>query len=200
MSQVRLSKQQTTSAERERAEGRPVQLPVQYNEYLVVSLWMKATELWSWLQQRVLARRAGGYELCDVVAALTAFFSHHNKVTALGSFLKRSKSYGPELAGVLDRHAWISQPALSRALAGVDQRLARQVSQKLLVESSKQALSHEVVQQTDYLDGQGDRWKVYHWDVTVTTLRRRALSEDANLPEPKRPGDRLAAPGYPGRK
>jgi len=200
MSEIQISTEQTTSAERARAQGKPVELPAEYNEYLVVSLWMKTTQLWSWLKQRVLARRAGAYELCDVVAALVAFFTHRTPVRALRDFLKKSKPYGPELAGVLDRHAWISQPALSRALAGVDLQLARQVSAQLLLSSSRQALSHQAVQQTGYLDGQGDRWQVYHWDVTVTTLRRRALPQDEQLPEPARPGDRIAAPGYPGRK
>ncbi len=200
MGQWQTSEQTEPSVERMRAKGRAVQLPPEYNEYVAMSLSLKSSGLWDWLQTLVLAGRAGAYELCDVVAVLIAFFSHRDKVSALGDFLKRSRVYGPELAAVMDRCDWMSQPAMSRALSRVDQGLARKVSEHLLFESAREVLGHEYVQSTGQLDGKGEGWRVFHWDVTVTPLRRRALPNDEQLPEPQRHGDRIAAPGYPGRK
>lgn len=200
MARVDVEESLMSRAQGQRAAGVPVDLPVEYNEYVANTLWIQRLGLWSWLKGRVLFRRAGAYELCDVVSFLFAYFSGPRKKESLGDFGGRSGVFGSELAGLLDRLRWITQGSLSRGLGSVDVQLAQQVSRELLLRSAAAASQSSVVANTGYRDGLGEAWEVFHWDVTVTTIRSRALPEDESLPYAHRIGPRLGAPGYPGRK
>lgn len=192
--------QEIRSVAARRAAGEAVPLPVEYNEYVALTLWLEGNGLWKWLQSQVLSRRAGAYELCDVVAFLFAHFSGSAKRESFADFAERSQIHGLELASLLGRLRWISQGSLSRGLEHVTLPLAREVSRRLLLASSTLAAQNAVVRDAGYLDSLGARWEVFHWDATTTTLRARALPEDDSLPPAHRLGSRMAASGYAGRK
>jgi hypothetical protein len=200
MAAVEIEVLESSCAEEQRLQGQPVRLPECYNEYAILARHLEECGIWDWLKLRVLARRAGAYELCDLVAFLVCYFCSANAGESLGDFADRSAPYGAELAGLVGRLRWMSQGSLSRGLGSVDPPLAQEVSRYVLLQSSAETARSSLVAATGYTDGLGDRWDVFHWDTTVTTLRERALPEDPELPEPIRLARRMAAPGYPGRK
>ena len=183
-----------------RRQGLPVSLPDAYNEYAVLAEWLNDIGSWGWLQSVVLDRRAGPFELCDLVIFLVCFFTASARGCSIAEFAEASRGVGVELAGVMGRNRWLTQSSVSRGLGSVGAEAARSVSQHLLDVSSRLALDSPVCASSGYRDGTGHPWRVLFWDATVEAIRQRALPEGAEFPEPIRSSRDLAEPGYTGRK
>ena len=187
-------------SEVQRSEGVAVDLPREYNEYVVMADHLLKTGVWDRLKSFTLKRRAGAYEVCDLVLFLLCLFTSTASRSSIADFAASSSRFGAELAGLMDRLSWMTQGSVSRALSSVDIAVARSVSRELLLSSSMAAARFGLVAKTGYRDGCGKPWEVFHWDTTVTPLRERALPKHEDLPEATRLGKRIAAKGYSGRK
>jgi len=183
-----------------RAKGEPLRLPSQYNEYGVVVDVLKDSGTLGYLNGEVLIRRAGSFELVDVVLFLFCFFSAVSRDTSIADFAQISKQYGNELAALGGRARWPSQGSVSRALGVVSVEGARDVTRHLFALSRQAVLASKLCSSTGYRDGSGASWLVLHWDSTADTVRKRALPEGDDLPPGHRLSAELAEPGYPGRK
>lgn len=174
-------------------------MPPQYNEYGVVVDVLKASGVLDYLSTKVLDRRAGSFEVVDLVLFLLCFFSASSRDTSIAAFAQTSKRFGNELAALGGRARWPSQASVSRALGSVSLELARDLTQCLFA-MTQSVRTSKLCSATGYRDGIGAGWSVLHWDTTVDTVRKRALPEDDGLPAGVRLSAGLAAPGYPGRK
>jgi hypothetical protein len=179
---------------------RPVELPPEFNEFVLMVDVLRESGVWEWMQSVVLSRRAGSYELCDLVLFLCCFFASSTRGESIADFTERTSSFGPELAAVGGRERWITQGSVSRALSAVDVPLAQAVSQHLLTVTNRSIVDSPLCMTGGHRDGEGEHWWVGHWDTKVTTMRKRALPEGDDLPQPFRRVDDLGIPGYPGRK
>ena len=183
-----------------RAAGESVQLASGYNEFALNMDLLKTSGLWAWAATQVLNRRAGAYEVCDLLLFLCCFFSASNRGESIASFAERSGELGSELAAIGDRRCWMTQGSVSRAFSAVELGFAQELSKRLLAVSSRPVACSPLCAATGYFDGEGAAWWVGHWDTTVNTMRKRALPEGDDLPQPHRHVDDLGSPGYPGRK
>jgi hypothetical protein len=183
-----------------RAAGLPVPLPPEYNEFaLLVEAW-RVSGVLTLAREMTLVRRAGAFELVDVLLFLGAFFSSSNRTTSVVKFVEDSSVYALELAGLADRARWFTQSSLSRALAAVSQGQSDLLTRRLLGMTSPLYREWPLFKACGYRDGLGEPWQVLHWDTTADTVRQRALPQSGEHPDGIRLSSELAAPGYPGRK
>jgi hypothetical protein len=142
--------------------------------------------------------RGSGYGGLDLAMLAIAYFVSERKC-GLKQFAEECEPFGPELATVMDRRRFPTQASMSRLLSAVPLEQAEAMADQALGPCSAADLleDHESVV---YRDTVGEKWHVFHWDPTVTTLRHRALPEGDELPAPRRRSEDLAAPGYRGRK
>ena len=183
-----------------RRTGVPVDLPQEHVEFAVFVESLRVSGVLSELEHHVLQRRAGAYELLDLVLFLAAFFAAGPSAGSLADFAASSAEYGHELAAIGGRARWMKQASVSRALAAVGEDTARDITQLLLRMTSGTVLDAELCDAVGYRDGLGVPWRVLHWDTTVDPVRHRALPEGEGLPPGLRVSTELCAPGYPGRK
>lgn len=183
-----------------RDAGLPVPLPPEYAEFaLLVEAW-RLNGVLALAREMTLFRRAGAFELVDVLLFLGAFFSSSNRTTSVVKFVEDSSVYALELAGLADRARWFTQSSLSRALAAVSKGQSDLLTRRLLGMTSQMYCDSPLFKACGYRDGLGDPWQVLHWDTTADTVRQRALPESPSHPDGIRLSTDLTAPGYPGRK
>jgi hypothetical protein len=183
-----------------RDAGIPVELPAAYAEYGLFVETLRESGLMGSLRERTLNRRAGSYELIDLVLFLVCYFSSTTSTMSLVDFVGESAEYGPELAALGGRARWLTQSSLSRALAAVGEEQSCELTQLLLGLTKRALKESPVCAACGYRDGEGNAWRVLHWDTTADTVRHRALPEGPELPEGRRLSEELSAPGYAGRK
>ena len=184
----------------QRESGQSVELPRTFTEYAVFVDLLRDCGVLDWLQSEVLGRRAGSYELVDVVLFFSAMFTSAARDTSIGDFAEQSAEYGHELAAIGGRNRWMTQSTVSRALAAVTRESAVLVADKLLAAITDRVQRSELCLKSGYRDGAGARITVLHWDGTVEATRQRALPESDGLPAAIRLSDSLSEPGYSGRK
>lgn len=151
------------------------------------------------LANLVLARRAGSYEVTDVVVTLLAYFAVRSR-DGLREFLSDERARGAAFAAGANRLRWITQSSLSRALASFGATAAAALVAELLGSTWRAIAESKVVRETGNRDCRGEPWLVVDWDPTILTLRKRALPESQAHPIGRRLSDAIAAAGYPGRK
>jgi hypothetical protein len=189
-----------SESEEKRASGMAVELPKEYGEYAVFVDVLRANEVMDYLLGVVLERRAGAYELVDLVLFLGCFFSASVRGTSIAEFAESSAVYRNELAGIGGRIRWLTQSSASRELASVGDQSSRDIAQRLLEVTARSVVQSKLATTSGYRDGAGNQWWVMHWDTTVEGVRKRALPEGDELPDGIRLSDELAKPGYGGRK
>lgn len=186
--------------QQQRQAGQPVDLPSNYSEFALWVDFLRESGALASLRELLLARRAGSYELVDLVAFLSCFFSASTSTTCISDFAKQSALYGHELAAFVDRKSWMKQASVSRALESVDEQCAREGARVVLESSGRIVTGSPLCAATGYRDGQGRRWQVLHWDTSCEGVRKRALPHDDDLAPPRRNAESLAKRGYGGRK
>lgn len=197
---VVIEERAVSTLEQVRRDGLPVLLPQEYVEFAVFVESLRTSGVLVELEHHVLQRRAGAYELVDLVLFLVAFFAAGSKAGSLADFAASSAAYGNELASIGGRARWMTQASVSRALAAVGDDTARHIAQRLLTMSRGTVLNAELCDAVGYRDGAGVPWRVLHWDTKVDPVRHRALPEGGDLPPGIRVSTDLCAPGYGGRK
>lgn len=146
---------------------------------------------------RIRGRRGDGYSGEDVFFVLLALFASGWRC-GIKRLLEGTRKWGPELAGLCGRKRWPTQAAISRALQAVSTEEVEGVVRWLLVEVMGRLKGRPDLE--SWLDRNGEEWSMFSWDARVTPFRLRGLPVGPDLPEPRRRLDRVAAPGYSGRK
>jgi hypothetical protein len=151
------------------------------------------------LAQRLQIRRQGGYAAIDVVVVLILFFTA-DLAGGLARFWQDTlRPVHTAIAALAGRRSLPSASAISRALGNVQTELIRPHIGWMLHElpGIAELLVHPAV---CHADTNGANWHVFDDDPTITTLHHRPLPRGADLPEPTRLAQRIATPGYTGRK
>jgi hypothetical protein len=91
-----------------RAAGVAVELPVGFGEYAVFVDVLRRRGGLDWLSEVVLKRRAGAFELIDLVMFLGAYVASSKRGEAIVEFVRASVEYGNELVAIGDRRRWRS--------------------------------------------------------------------------------------------
>lgn len=173
-------------------------LPDWLNLYVVMLEWLRVHGVVKEVGERLLIYRQGGYTGEDVFMFMLGMFCSGFK-RGIKHFHERSRPYGKKLAALAGREEWPHQSSMSRALKCVSEQILPEFLRWLLIElpalESRQSGRFET-----HVCRQGDDWHVFHWDAKVKACRVRGLRRGEDLPEPVRLDERIAAPGYPGRK
>ena len=173
-------------------------VPDAFIESAALLLFLERLDLVVELGQRVRIRREGGYPGVDLALLLLVYFA-----SGLRTGIRKAwEQLGPlsvSLAGLAGRRKLPSPAALSRGLTSAEPELVRPATAWLLGEFSgaDAVMRHPA---TATYDAHGGAWHLFDLDGTVTTLRHRALPEEAELPQARRRSEATGRPGYPGRK
>lgn len=166
--------------------------------FVVLVDWFRSAGLLEEVGARLpLRKRGDGYTGEDVFCVLLALFAS-GRTCGIKRFLKDTRAFGPQLAAIFGRKKWPSQAAMSRALRSLETEVVEAFVQWLLVDVAGRFNGRRDLE--SWHDRNGEEWAAFYWDDRVTPVRLRALPEGPELPEPIRRLDRIAAPGYPGRK
>lgn len=176
----------------------PTPLPPWCSKFALLFQCLKASGLLQQLSQDCRLPRTSGYQMLDLLSFFLAYFSS-GRNCGISEFCRETHKFGQHLAAIGERKRWPTQSSISGMLSDVTEELVQKLNALLLGIGSDDS-QLELHASTGYRDTCGDTWHVFHWDPTVTPLRQRALPHGSDLPEPTRYGQRLAAPGYSGRK
>ena len=173
-------------------------VPDAFVESAALLLFLERLGLVVELGQHVRIRREGGYPGVDVALLLLVYFASGLK-TGIRKAWEQLAPLSVAMAGLAGRRRLPSPAALSRGLAAAEPELVRPGTAWLLGEFSgaDAVLRHPT---TSTYDALGGAWHLFDLDMTVTTLRHRALPEEAELPQARRRSEATGRPGYPGRK
>ena len=142
-------------------------------------------------------RVMGRYDFIDFVTILT--FGISSRVhRALHSFFDDADPYLRKLAAVAGRDALPGQSAVSRFNRAVPLAAAQKAADNLLLGTFK-GFSPEWRASCALRGRMGKEWQVMDFDYKHEGIRKRALPEGEDLPEPSRLGPESARPGYTGR-
>lgn len=166
--------------------------------FVVLVDWFRRTGLLEEVGARLpLEKRGDGYSGEDLFCVLLALFAS-GRACGIKRFLRDTRAFGPRLAAVFGRKKWPSQTAMSGALRCVRTEVVEAFVRWLLVDVAGQTNRRRDLE--SWTDRNGEEWAAFYWDDRITPVRQRGLPEGAELPEPIRRLDRIAAPGYTGRK
>ena len=177
-------------------ERQTADLPDVFSEFVVLWKWLESENVAAEVPKHFWLDRERGCSGLDLFAMLLAMWtSEANTQRRLERF---SKGFERELAAVIGQEKWPSQSALSRGLASITPQQADDFSRWLLLEALP-VTELERDASCYHIDSLGERWRITHFDETVTTQRQRALPEGPDLPTAQREVTE-AAGGHPGRK
>lgn len=109
------------------------------------------------------------------------------------------RGHTQELSALLGLRRWTTQASMSRALKCVERESCHEFTDWLLTQAVAPA-DVELAEAAFHHDSFGSPWRVVDIDGRVRTFRQRKLPASDKLTPPKRHSDRLATPGYSGRK
>ena len=177
--------------------GRGNRLPEDLREVAVVGEHLEGEGFFEEAGKRLRLSRRGGYGAPAMVAYLLAFFL--SGARGLRPFYDQFRQWLHELAAICALRQLPSSASMSRGLSVVSVEQAWEFGVWLLQEAvdHRPLLEHEGAQTVDC---QGTAWHVLDYDPKIDAFRQRALPEGEDLPEPERRLEKLASPGYPGRK
>lgn len=167
--------------------------------FVVLVEWLREQGLQEEIGKRfrIRGRRGDGYSGEDVFYVLLGLFASGWRC-GIKQFLRDTQRWGSKLACLCGRKRWPTQAAMSRALQAVSTEEVEAFLQWLLVDVMGRLKGRPDLE--SWRDRRGEDWAAFAWDGRVTPFRLRGLPVGPELPEPKRRMDRVAAPGYAGRK
>ena len=181
------------------AEAPQPELPPWVGRFVVLMRVLVVNAVLSGALQEVHIRRKTGYAFMDALAFFVGL-SCWERDGSIKEFSRVSHKagLGKKLAALNGREDWPTDSSMSRLLKSVRKEDVEQFRRHVLPLGLPGALAKSPLVLSR--DTHGELWAVFDLDGIVKALRRRALPEGADLPEPQRWTDGLAEPGYPGRK
>src|SRR5260370_4437448 len=172
--------------------------PSWMEEVAAVAHILKQAGVLSAIEQKVQFARArfGLYDTIDFVIVLFAYALSGEPTIA--SFYDRLAPFTQEFLALFDRQRLPSRSSLSRWLAALDQKTVELLRTQFLHDLFERATPFPTP--GGLWDRLGQQYVVLEVDGTRQEARHRALPDLPTLPPPHRRFDRVAAPGYQGRK
>jgi hypothetical protein len=173
-------------------------LPSWMEEVAAVAHILNQTGIVSTIEEQVQFVRArfGTYDTIDFVIVLLSYALSGEPT--LQAFYERLAPFRDDVAALFHRHHLPSRSALSRFLAALDEQAVEALREQFLCDLLERATPFS--SPGGLWDRQNQQYVVIDVDGTRQPARQRALPHLPMLPEPHRRLDRVAAPGYTGRK
>jgi hypothetical protein len=167
-------------------------------EVAAVAHVIKETGVLAAIEQKVQFARArfGVYDTIDFVLVLFAYALSGEPT--LASFYDHLAPFTQQFLALFARQRLPSRSALSRWLAALDENVVEALRTQFLHDLFERATPFATP--GGLWDRRGQQYVVIDVDGTRQVARQRALPDLPTLPAPHRRFDRVAAPGYKGRK
>jgi len=174
-----------------------------FTEFAILIRWLAKHGVLEEIKNRFQLNRLTGYVGIDLMLVLLGYLCASDKSMGIRGFCEETRAkYGKcysRVAALAGRNSWPTQASVSRMYNAIEAEESYEFIMWLLTESgdARALWQHDSAVDRDCL---GKAWHVFSYDPTISTLRRRCLPKEDNLPEARRRAAGFAKPGYPGRK